>query len=255
MKTLKLSGEMSMEQVRFREDLTFCKWLVNSNSWLGKDIKPFQNQGDLKDVFLELDGKLLPYKISDFNHIGTLVKALYKMEQRNSWLGLINHVKVIDTPYVNTIILEETQYNNNFILASDLLTQFEDYELGLKTGRDNCFILAYPKFKKYDFEFTCVARKVCDKYPYDYKNLLAFIAYLSWRKWFGDTGSAKGTCSEFEAGLQKVMVTEWKNEMGNDPADNAMYALYLKFLDKPYEIAPVHNLTIPDLFYYYLIRS
>ena len=251
MKKVILSGTKTLTEVKNDFSLNFCPVCVNGTSRLAQMIKFFEDSEETKDIAIELNGRILPDMLaSDYNHLGVLMHAMYRMSVKMGWFNITANVKVNDIPYMNTMIYEETQYPGCATKAANLLTQIEDYEAGLTLKRDKSLILCVPKFKKDDAWINDFIRKRTGNIKYAYGNLAAFIASFKLSMWIGSTDPKRGTCSEEGAESCKIIAKHLIENI--TPEDPLWYDFYSAF-ENSYEIAPVHFLLHPDLFEYYLI--
>ena len=253
MKTLKLAGTKTIKEIRDNKIYNFCLWLVNTKGGdLPTIIKFEQNQGSTANIHLELDGEILPFLASDYNHIGGIIQANYfqKIEYLKKFLRTIPKITVIDSAVTNTMILEETQLPGKAIKAVDQLTDIDEYIDGLARGRYNNFILGVPKFKVINSEVIKDARNIVGSVPYGYFNLLSFIYYFTYKKWIGSKSDKRGTCSEFWAAFILDSIRNWI--LALHPIDMMWYRVRDR-VRQFFKIAPVNLALMDDIFDYYLV--
>lgn len=260
MKTIQLSGILSKHDLLHNYDLNGSHFFVDTNSDLGYITKHKQEKDkEVSETYLKLSDEVLSTKISDFNHCGKLIYAMYKCEVRwNKWLlSKYPTIETYDTPTLNALVYEQTQFPHKSIRACNLLTPVEDY-LDKLGDRYTNIVIAVPKYKTFDDDILDYCREKTGTIPYSYRNILAFIKYLKAKKWEGTTDDKKLTCSETEAKSVFDLCSQLYKQIqicnASDVENLEHYKELIEWSREYWKIAPVHFLLLGKHYDFYLVK-
>lgn len=245
---------IKVDDVLFNTNLTGSFFLVDTDCTIGKAIKTFQyEEEELGKTKLLIDGKETPTFLSDFNHFGIMVNCAFKTEVSWKYLLLkkIPVCKVVDTPTLNNMIYEQTQYPGKSVLAANLLSPTADYISQLGDRYTN-IIIAIPKFKTFTEAMLHIIREECGTEPYSYSSLPAFIKFLKTGKWVGNKNLENTTCSQEGGRIYTLFLKDFKKQMIT-PTDQLIYNTLLDFFKEPYKLAPIHYFLLQQFFDFKII--